>query len=381
MNFTVITNFSNKFACRKSCPYCSWNKSRLLPHGLQDKSKIVNFICECKKDFITISGGGDPLYNHSETKGDFFALVNLIKEHGYKVRVITREIDNIKYIIDHVDHISVSLDNEVFNDKSFIEFSRLTDKIEFSIVLPPYDTDNIIKLLPYYSELKSKVNGRLVLRENLDSTFKVDWNEVLKKNKAELLFVPKEICLKSRYLATDDVEGFDLMTNKEELYKEITSQDILLFGGFLRHRLSPEEFTNYSDIDMCIIGNHHLENLEDKFGYKFLSLSEPEQYPQYYIGRTDKMDSVELHVVQFKDYTDAEEFIFNSQLDIDRMYMSGGVIITNGTRFEEIAKKLIKKEATKTPMNERKLNLFHHNRVFIEKKYESKLIKKGWIIT
>lgn len=42
-------------------------------------------------------------------------MIQTIKEHGYKVRIITREIQHIAELRDIVDYVSVSLDADVLD--------------------------------------------------------------------------------------------------------------------------------------------------------------------------------------------------------------------------------------------------------------------------
>jgi hypothetical protein len=60
-NYTIVVNWMKKgFGCAKVCAYCNWRESPLLPHGGQSADAITAFIRQCRKPFITISGGADP---------------------------------------------------------------------------------------------------------------------------------------------------------------------------------------------------------------------------------------------------------------------------------------------------------------------------------
>lgn len=60
-NFTIVVNWRKKgFGCAKACSYCNRRDSALLPHGGQSTDAIYKFIAQCRKEFVTISGGADP---------------------------------------------------------------------------------------------------------------------------------------------------------------------------------------------------------------------------------------------------------------------------------------------------------------------------------
>lgn len=88
-NFTIIVNWKSKgFGCAKTCTYCNWRDSSLLPHGGQSTEAISAFISQCRKSFITISGGADPLYKFEEHSGELLAMIRVIQAHGFKVRIL-----------------------------------------------------------------------------------------------------------------------------------------------------------------------------------------------------------------------------------------------------------------------------------------------------
>ena len=110
-NFTIIVNWKAKgFGCAKACSYCNWRSSPLLPQGAQSPEAVSAFIRQCKKSFITISGGGDPLYRFEENHAALLSMADTIKAQGFKVRVITREVQHVAKLKGIADHVSISLD-------------------------------------------------------------------------------------------------------------------------------------------------------------------------------------------------------------------------------------------------------------------------------
>ncbi len=113
-NFTIIVNWKEKgFGCARNCSYCNWRESPLLPHGPHLRDTVDGFIGRCRRSFVTISGGGDPLYKFDENLGPLVELSDCIKARGLKVRIITREVQDLARLNGIAHYVSVSLDREV----------------------------------------------------------------------------------------------------------------------------------------------------------------------------------------------------------------------------------------------------------------------------
>ena len=120
---------------------CNWRNSPLLPHGGQSAKDISAFIKQCDKSFITISGGADPLYKFEEYGQQLLAMIQTVKEHGFKVRIITREIQHVAKLKGIVDYVSISLDPDVLAAIGHYQQEWVGIDIEYSLVLPPLTTD------------------------------------------------------------------------------------------------------------------------------------------------------------------------------------------------------------------------------------------------
>ncbi len=168
-NFMIITNWKSKgFACAKACSYCNWRQSPLLPHGLQSDDEILNFIRQCTKSFVTISGGGDPLYRLDENLPDLRHLCDLIHGEGYRVRIITREVGQLHRVAGLADYVSLSLDADVLrwgagNLKNW-KTGNLANSggpdLESSLVLPPLPMPNLLGLKTQYAGLRQQLESR-----------------------------------------------------------------------------------------------------------------------------------------------------------------------------------------------------------------------------
>lgn len=96
MNRSIIVNWagpSGEFGCRFSCQFCSWRDRAVKMGAIFPSEKALDkFLSNYEGYKVTISGGGDPLFNFDENKGRLLGLVRLIHDRGFLVEVVTKEI-------------------------------------------------------------------------------------------------------------------------------------------------------------------------------------------------------------------------------------------------------------------------------------------------
>jgi len=378
-NFTVIVNWKKKgFGCAKACSYCNWRTSALLPHGGQDADTIVAFIEQCQKSFITISGGADPLYRFEEYGDQLLAMIQTIKAHGFKVRIITREVRHIAKLKGIVDYFSISLDADVLEDMKTYQQDWLGMDIEYSLVLPPIPSADISPLKPQYAALHRALGKRLVLRENLNSIHPLDLPS-LSFGHPGIVFVPKALCLNGRYLSTIDCTGHDIVQDNEGLAQYLmSSTDVMLFGGFVKHLVNPTVHMEYDDIDAIVLNAKVMETLAHRFAFTFRENSPSDNYPRYFQGISARAGKT-IQVVLMHSQADALRFIFNGQYDVDRIGYSNHRFHFDPA-CEDATLHAINTKQVRTVQGSRNVSLFHADRPLIERRHRMKLVRKGFTI-
>ncbi|MBA5685924.1 radical SAM protein [Rugamonas apoptosis] len=380
-NFSIVVNWREKgFGCAKACTYCNWRDSPLLPHGGQSKEEISSFIKKCDKPFITISGGADPLYKFEEYSPQLLAMIQTIKEHGYKARIITRELQHIAKLRGIVDYFSVSLDTDVLDALGRYQHEWDGLDIEYSLVLPPLPTADIVSLKPQYFALYRRLGRRLVLRENLNSIYPLDFDQ-LTFGHTGIVFVTKDLCLSGRYLSTVDCVGHDIVQDTEQLARYLMNEPRLhLFGGFVKHLLSPRVHPEYSDIDLISQTTDTMRILEDQFSYTFKDVSQSAtSYPRYFLGKSERAGKT-IQLILMNSSADAMKFIAAAQYDADRVSFSAGQFHFDGTVGEEVIRNAINTKQINLISDARDLSLFSINRPQVEQRHKIKLLRKGFTI-
>ena len=376
-NFTILVNWKEKgFGCAKSCTYCNWRNSPMLTQGTQSLEAVSAFVRQCKKSFITISGGGDPLYLFDENYDKLLSMANIIKAHGFRVRIITREVEHVAKLRGIADHVSISLDDDVLEAIEDNQYSWDGIDVEFSLVLPPLPPSRLVELKPQYTALRMLLGSRLVLRENFNSIFPVDPRQMSFGHNG-IVFVPKSLCLNSRYLSTIDTTGHAIVQDMAALADFLMNHDeVFLFGGFVKHLMNPSVHLEYSDIDVVALDKSVLASLSEQFDFTFKEVSPETGYPRYFLGKSRRAGkNIQLVLMDSED--DAKRFIFNSQYTVDRIYYRRGFQFDPAIG-EASVRHAIDTKTAHLVTGPRQIDLFHASRDLIEQRHKSKLLMKGY---
>lgn len=382
-NFTIIVNFKSRgFGCRKVCSYCNWRHSPLLPHGLQDMKELEKFIRTCKKSFVTISGGAEPLYRIDENYESFKQLSDLIRKCGYKVRLITREVGSLQKVRDLVDFVSISLDPEVLQDIHVHDLSGLN--ISWSLVLPPLSTENIVEnIFPRYRQLLTRIPGKVAMRENLNSLYPLDFKQLRAAAPGPNVdFVEKRLCLGSRYFSVRDTTGYELMQDEEAVFKFLSdTPTAYIFGGAVKHVIFPEVHTDFTDWDVAFTSYESIRELQREFDLEIKEVSEKEDsYPRYFQLKSKERAGREVQAILFTCEEDVKRFVFNAQYDIDRLYINRRSIFCDPKRNRDTVLKSVRGRIATRINEERDTDLFTPKRHFVEMAHRNKLKNRGFTI-
>jgi hypothetical protein len=374
-NYSIIVNHRERgFGCTKACSYCSWRTSKFLPHGLQNLDDIADFARRCERPFVTLSGGGDPLYRFEIYGEALIAAVRAIRDAGKKVRIITREVAALRSTIELFDYVSISLDYE-----TELELRQARNRfrgfdIECSLVAPMLRTADLIDLMPSYAATQRRIGYPLVIRENLNSAAILDIRAICGKLPHNVKFSSKATCLEGRYLLEEqEVTGTAFLFNMERLYDCLaTDPNTYIYGGFLRHLYNPRKYHEYGDIDLVIVGNSPIGLLEQQ-SYEFKEITAAfGRHPRYYIG-TSLVGGPKIHIVRFETHAAAETHLSLAQFRMDTLWKKCGNYGAAGP-LQPILEDLDKGLAVKvTAVN-------HCRTEGIERHHANKLLQKGFQI-
>ena len=210
---SIILNFSDEekpHGCARACSYCNWKTNPLAQQRIYPEFKKLDEYTNDCTGFMTISGGGDPLYKYEKNKEDLHKLINYLYDKKFFVRVITREIQNFlelrktyplilgSFSIDSLKEIPIIRDKGITEDDEFVEFSMVLDEEKVKEI-----SKTRCSCLP----------ERMVIREPLDTGYKLPlgWRTMVQRMRRDIEFSTEKLCYEAWYLVGDRImQGYDI---------------------------------------------------------------------------------------------------------------------------------------------------------------------------
>lgn len=142
MNISIITNFGCKF----NCWYCIWKHHRLKDTNVKtDWVKLEAFLLKhIEKGKVSVSGGGDPLYNYAENKDWWKKLFDICSKLGIKVDLHTREKYFDKSFLSNINRYAFSSD-KLEDDLEHLETLTKYTNVRIIHVVTKNTTDKVIE--------------------------------------------------------------------------------------------------------------------------------------------------------------------------------------------------------------------------------------------
>jgi hypothetical protein len=219
-NRTIIINWADEkhnFGCRFKCKFCSWrNRAEETGDIAPTKDAVRKFLAGFQGTMVTISGGGDPLFDYELNWPRLAELVNWIHELGYLVEVITKETDLVSKMIDqegciaNIDAWNFSFENATRFIENQIHRIALKRMVRVSKVCSPGFSTHM-DMMVYVRVMLRAGCYKVILRED----FYAPPNEADKKHlmklfqeydRGEVLWLPNKVCSDNFYLVGGTVE-------------------------------------------------------------------------------------------------------------------------------------------------------------------------------
>jgi len=417
-NYSIIVNHgdTNKFGCSRRCEYCNWQRLRNFGKSLPD---ITNQNFDDAKGYITISGGGDPLWSGNQRSVmDYIPfLVTQIIAKGHKPRIITREVSNFKAVTEETHaniYLSLSYDEIVIKEilanhelSNFIIGLAKKQLIEMTIVAGA-ELDLRQIGLPIFEICKLQdtlgIKFPITIRENLRSIkyLKKDYIhkvlEHIRKNilnyEPDIRWLPAKVCLDDNIyiiaphkcfgyhvklygneITPNYVEAFNLLSN---------NQHYMVFGSVARYIATYQYLQNcelkipiympeYHDIDV-FVEEGYLNNLIEKLSA--LGFTRNKRISEHKIRIYHPLDtafSIDINLVQNIDI--AKVIVSEALYNINRIgILNGDLLIFKGFDYTD----LLTFKARELPHRWDYLNFNRRDKS--EEKMFTKLSTRGWKI-
>lgn len=417
-NYSIIVNHGDgiNFGCSRRCEYCNWQ--RLKGFG-QSLPNIANENFENAKGYITISGGGDPLWSKKQASVmDYIPFViSQIIAKGYKPRIITREIRNFMAVSEETHakiFLSLSYDEIVKSEilqsediRKFIASLAKQKLIEMTIVASAtLDINEISRKIKYIASFQEMIGEYfpITIRENLRSVkyLKKDYiHELLEYIKhtipeydPEIRWLPAKVCLEDNiYIVAphkcfgyhDHLQGKEITPNYAEVFNILSNNShYMLFGSVARYIVAythlqtcklklPIFMPDYNDID-AFVEEDYLNALLDKLhsiGFTRYTRVSPHKYRVCH--PLDASFTIDINLIKSIDI--AKVIVSEALYNINRVGIVDGEILTfKGFSIDD----LLTFKARELPHKWDYLNFQRRDKS--EFQILNKLITNGWKI-
>lgn len=188
MNISIITNFG----CNKNCWYCIWKNHHLEKvKEKTDWNKLETFfqsyINILNPDFrkVSISGGGEPLYNYYVNVEWWDELFKLCRNYDIAIDIHTREKLYDELFWEKINKCVFSSDH-LTQDKKFLDYVLKHTKLRISHVATELSSD---KKIEEYINYKKNNNCQLTIKELSGFNDKGRYKEIRNKYSDQLYYL------------------------------------------------------------------------------------------------------------------------------------------------------------------------------------------------
>lgn len=157
---SIITNFG----CNNNCWYCIMKEHRMKDTKQHiDYHKLESFLIDNKHlGKVSISGGGDPLYNYFGNLKFWIWLINTCKDLNIKIDIHTREkLNKLSFWRKHVNLVAFSSDN-IYDDIEYLRYLSKLTKVRMVHVATKHSSNTLIEK---YIELSKELNCQLTIKQ------------------------------------------------------------------------------------------------------------------------------------------------------------------------------------------------------------------------
>jgi organic radical activating enzyme len=156
---SIITNFG----CNSNCWYCIWKGHPDRDVKIDtDWGKLKDFLAAHKHlKKVSISGGGDPLYNFDKNYEWWKRLFKCCSILDLKIDIHTREKLYDSYFWKKINKVVISSD-KLNLDRDYLLYLLIHTKLRISHVVTPYTTEEVVK---EYIKFSNRYNCQLTFKE------------------------------------------------------------------------------------------------------------------------------------------------------------------------------------------------------------------------
>lgn len=167
----IFINFAeNHLGCSHRCPFCVYSILDWNTYWCPNAENIIEYLKLFPQGAsISISGGGDPLYQLNKNENKLKEILSTIKDNNYHIDIVTTEWSQIPQYwntLQLVDSWSFSIEYESIELLNIVKFLREQNKdVRITKLANPIDNVDYQRLQIWVDFYKLP-HVRLILREN-----------------------------------------------------------------------------------------------------------------------------------------------------------------------------------------------------------------------
>ena len=212
-NRNILLNFSDngKHGCRFNCPFCSWKNQECMEHDMIPTLENIDDFCEYRNFVgykVTISGGGDPLFQYEKNKDTLIGIIKRINKNGYLADVITKEIDVVKNSPELKEMVNMFSFSEEKLNPNLLSLCKTLPLSRISII---FNSENYKYLNEYIQYYLDDVD-LIYIREDFNKPNDFDKNiyeikEIFRNfnGNSKIKFIRNDVCSNNYFLRNNEI--------------------------------------------------------------------------------------------------------------------------------------------------------------------------------
>lgn len=158
------------------------------------------------------------------------------------------------------------------------------------------------------------------------------------------------------------------------------AQGLYIYGGVLKRIVDPASTARLGDVDVIALDAGVMQVMAERFGIVFRRVSTTITRTPYFIGKAARGGSKIIHLALLRSHAQAMRYLMNNQFDIDRLALSDHRLFCDpNLDLDAVCTAIQRKRATRV-QGARDMTLFAKNRPQIERHYEARLRRKGYLV-
>jgi hypothetical protein len=158
------------------------------------------------------------------------------------------------------------------------------------------------------------------------------------------------------------------------------AQGLYIYGGVLKRIVDPESTVRLGDVDVIALDANVMRAMTERFGIVFRRVNTTITRTPYFIGKAGCGAGKIIHLALLRSHEQAMQYLMNNQFDIDRLALSDHHLFCDpNLNLDAVCRAIRRKRATRI-QGARNMTLFAKNRPQIERHYEVRLRRKGYLV-